>query len=82
MAKIKSFFRGSSTLACRVCTRTTRDTGHGDICEQCFELAGMENEISDGHATEKEHRDRARELVGQLEAKGVDVIEWKEVFGL
>lgn len=80
--KIKSFYRGSSTLKCRVCERATRDTGNGDICEQCFELAGMENEISDGHATEKEHRDRARFLVGQLEAKGVDTAEWKETFGL
>lgn len=79
---IKRFYRGSSTLPCRVCSRRTRDTGNGDICEQCWELAGMENEISDGYYTLTEGKDRARRLVSELKAKGVDTSEWENTFGL
>lgn len=49
--------RGSGIFKCNVCERSTRDTG-GDntqarLCEECWEIAGLENEMSDngGHYT-------------------------------
>lgn len=46
------FTRGSACYACRCCKRQTRDTGRGDnegvrLCVDCFEIAGMENGLSD-----------------------------------
>lgn len=48
------FERRSGCYACRVCTRMTRSTGRGDnenvgLCVECFEVAGIENEVMDGH---------------------------------
>lgn len=45
------FQRGSGVFACGCCARRTRDTG-GDntgveLCAECYELAGIENQISD-----------------------------------
>ena len=47
------FKRGSGVFNCSSCTRATRDTG-GDntdlrLCEECYEMAGIENTISDGN---------------------------------
>lgn len=46
------FERGSGCYTCRSCGRKTRSTGRGDneliqLCEECYELAGIENMISD-----------------------------------
>lgn len=80
MAIINKFYRGSSVFACDVCGRKTRDTGAQSlgqkICPQCYELAGIENEISDGHCT---HADRIAEieaLVAEVGAKGGNECEW------
>lgn len=45
------FGRGSGVYVCESCTRKTRQTG-GDndslrLCEECYEIAGLENAISD-----------------------------------
>lgn len=47
------FQRGSGVYACVSCTRKTRATG-GDnhdlqMCEECYEMAGIENAITDGN---------------------------------
>ena len=44
--------RGSGIYACTNCKRLTRSTGNGDnvhvlSCEQCYEMAGIENQIAD-----------------------------------
>jgi hypothetical protein len=70
---IRKFYRGSSVLTCRVCDRKTRDIGNGDICEECWELAGIENEISDGYATAAERADDVARHTNELRKKGVDV---------
>jgi hypothetical protein len=47
---IKTFQRGSAVYKCNVCKRSTRNTGdEGNcrLCAECYELAGIENEISD-----------------------------------
>lgn len=44
------FQRGQRpTFRCEICTRMTRDTGTGvdHLCEDCFELAGLDNQIND-----------------------------------
>jgi len=45
------FGKGSGVYTCAVCKRQTRQTGGDndalDLCEECYEVAGLENEISD-----------------------------------
>jgi len=69
----------ATTVPCRVCTRRTRETGNGDICEQCFDLAGIENEISDGLATPSERADEVRQLITKLMRKNVDMAPWADL---
>lgn len=50
--KNSRFERGTGCYACRVCTRKTRSTGRGDnemvqLCVECYEVAGIENQIAD-----------------------------------
>lgn len=52
MASNSQFQRGSGCYTCAVCRRRTRSTGRGDnehvgLCEECYEVAGLENEIAD-----------------------------------
>lgn len=51
------FRKGSGCFECINCTRLTRDTG-GDntsldfkLCAECYELAGLENDIADNGET-------------------------------
>lgn len=49
--KASGFKKGSGCFPCEVCTRSTRDTG-GDnaqvrLCAECYEVAGIENQIAD-----------------------------------
>ena len=84
--RISKFHKGSSTFKCNVCGRTTRDTGvqsaGNKICPQCYELAGIENEISDGHATREERIESIAQYVAEIKAKGGDVSEWISSFNL
>ena len=58
--KRNRFQRGSGVYSCGNCTRKTRSTGNGDnehlrLCAECYELGGIENEISDcGSTPERE----------------------------
>lgn len=52
-SKNSRFQRGSGVFTCVCCTRKTRATG-GDnhdlqLCEECYEMAGIENAILDGN---------------------------------
>jgi hypothetical protein len=86
MRTIKTFRRGSSTFNCRVCTRLTRhveadQSGCGDICHECFELAGMENAISD--YGDEAVTDYKNEIIDHLKVlktkKGADMSTWTDL---
>lgn len=69
-----------STFPCDACTRLTRYTGAqsggSKLCPQCWDLAGIENEISDGYATLDERRDEIDALLAEVAAKGGNVAAW------
>jgi hypothetical protein len=58
----------------------TRETGVQSMgnktCPQCYDLAGIENEISDGHCTAGERLNDINRLVGEIAEKHGDVSEW------
>lgn len=75
MAKRSTFTKaGGSTYKCECCGRGTRNTGSQSLgsktCPQCWDLAGIENEISDGHCTLEERRTLIDELLAEIRAKG------------
>lgn len=73
--------------SCRVCDHRTRATGRGDnehvrLCVNCFDLAGLENQVSDGEplteaqqrevsATAKLVNDRAGKVVWNTSTFGI-----------
>lgn len=61
------FARGSGCYTCNVCSRKTRatdpDAAGVGLCEHCYLIAGIENEISDNRSTE------GPEWVAQREAE-------------
>jgi len=71
---------GGTTYPCAVCGRRTRHTGvqslGSETCPQCFDLAGIENEISDGHRTQADAQADIDALLAEIVAKGGDVSEW------
>lgn len=82
MSNASHFKRGTGVYQCHVCSRQTRATGRGDnenagLCAQCYELAGIENAISDGDDP-SEWRDTIMGLLGELTRKGIDT---REVWG-
>jgi hypothetical protein len=53
---MNGFKRGSGCYKCTNCGRQTRATGGNDnehlrMCVQCYDLGGIENEISDNGST-------------------------------
>jgi hypothetical protein len=77
--KANRFERGSGCYSCSCCQRLTRSTGRGDnencgLCEECFEVGGIENEIADGHyrsdAERAEWEAQIEKLNAQCRAKG------------
>lgn len=54
------FRRGSSVYTCNLCGVRTRETGHGEsgceLCKDCFELCGIDNELNDDNRI-AEHRE-------------------------
>lgn len=88
MARLKTFVRGSSTYHCRVCERLTRATsreelGLDGICKHCYELAGIENTISDNgieRAAEWGYVTEAHRLLAELATKpGADMTNWDDL---
>lgn len=75
-----------STFNCTVCGRATRHTGvqsvGSKLCPQCYDLAGIENEISDGHCEAHERRDLVAQLVAHITGKGGNPAEWSALIAL
>jgi hypothetical protein len=65
---------GGSTYTCDTCGRGTRYTGAqslgSKLCPQCFDLAGIENDISDGHTTQADAQAQIDRLMADIRAKG------------
>lgn len=73
-AKNSRFQRGSGMYACVSCKRNTRSTG-GDnaelrLCEECYEIAGLENAINDHGDPEGMHAASIEQLKAQCREKG------------
>lgn len=74
MRSRSKFRSGSGCFICGCCGRRTRDVdGNGDLelCPECYDLGGIENEISDCGSTparEKEAQ-KLRELIVQKGGK-------------
>ena len=60
----KHFQYGRGVYVCQTCGRRTRETtvSGSDDCEQCFELAGLQNAKWDGCYTEADNAERDRRL--------------------
>jgi len=74
MKAINRFRKGSGAYRCECCTRLTRATGSGDaagvrLCEECYEMAGIENLIADSGETQ-ELKKELEQLRQQVIAKG------------
>lgn len=75
MAKRNTFTRrDGSTFTCDICGRRTRYTGvqsvGSKLCPQCWDRAGIENEILDGYSTLEEKRAEIEQLEAEIRAKG------------
>jgi hypothetical protein len=83
---VKHFRRGSAVYKCECCGRGTRDTGvqslGSKLCPQCYELAGIENDISDGNVTREEMGPRISQYIAEIVVKGGNVTDWRTTFGM
>lgn len=57
MKNASRFIKGCALYTCRLCGRSTRQTGRGDnenvgLCAECYDLCGLENMIHDGHSVD------------------------------
>jgi DNA-directed RNA polymerase subunit RPC12/RpoP len=56
----------SAAYECFICGKRTRATGEGEegagLCRRCFTLAGIENQLADGHITLEEYTARISSL--------------------
>lgn len=84
-AKRKRFTGGGAgVFVCQCCKRRTREL-NGDHaqtgnCAICFELAGMENAVSDrGDEAIAEYREEALGLMKKLEKLGGDMATWADL---
>lgn len=50
------FNKGSGVYTCRICGKSTRETGEGEgeleLCRKCYIEAGQENTYLDSHSKE------------------------------
>lgn len=77
---------GRGVFTCHCCKRQTRETtgDHGqlDLCEDCFELAGIENSISDADDAAKvirEYRKEVRRRTNRVEKRGGSLQNWQRL---
>src|SRR5882724_8793953 len=66
------FERGSGCFNCGVCGRRTRSTGENagcDLCPQCYEVAGIENMISDRSYDSPEEKAKLEAEINKLNAE-------------
>lgn len=84
---IKTFQRGSATYPCGCCGRTTRNTGdEGSVrlCRDCFDLAGLENTISDNGLEDAIAQGWVKpasvlSAIADLARKGGSVSNWQDL---
>jgi hypothetical protein len=73
--------RSAQTFTCICCGHRTRNTGvqslGSELCPPCYELAGIENEISDGFATIEELRSEIDKLLTAVELQGGSLDQWE-----
>ncbi len=74
MRNASKFGRGTGVYSCTACTRKTRQTG-GDndslkMCEECYEIAGLENTIADHGDPEERHASEIARLTHLCRSKG------------
>lgn len=84
-AQRRGFVKGSlaQTYKCRCCKRMTRPTGTGDndgveLCEDCYELAGEENALSDTGSLYAAPT-RVLQCINSVVEKGDDASCWAEL---
>ncbi len=78
MKSIKRFqaaHNGASTYLCRICKHNTRNVGGDEmgvrLCLPCYELAGIENALSDnGLDDTMQYADEVVRYINQLEKRG------------
>ena len=75
MKRTTTFTRGSGVYECRCCGRRTRDDGNGDsvhvrLCTDCFDLAGIENMITDGKPMTPALRAECLDLIANIKRLG------------
>jgi len=74
MAKHNRFARGTGVYTCTVCGGRTRETdpdaANHRQCAECWTLAGIENDISDGHHMLAEVQDETDSLRARIVARG------------
>lgn len=67
------FKRGSGCFVCRMCQRQSRDTGDNgqlELCPECYEIATLENSISDYGDPDGKLAQQVEALTAQCKAKG------------
>jgi len=68
------YFRrgGRGVFKCAICERGTREAGQGNdrLCPECYELAGLENMIFDGHSTAAELANDSAALLKRIIKRG------------
>lgn len=78
---ISKFRPGETVFKCSSCgirtRRTSSDTAE-DICENCYELAGLENGVADGHGVETYLRE-AVERYKAITKKGGSYDFWTDL---
>lgn len=75
---ISKFEKGSGVYKCRCCginTRVTQDRSAAsvELCYECYELAGMENEVHDGREMDAEFVAEVRRMQAIIAKKGGDL---------
>lgn len=68
------FQRGSGVFTCDACGRRARvvDQSNDQICQQCWDLAGLDNSVNDGAMTLAEAATERDDLFATCVARGGD----------
>jgi len=67
MSDNRRFEKYSAIYTCRICDRRTRETGDSEsyvgLCADCYNLGGLDNELSDGCIEQDEFNRKARAIL-------------------
>jgi hypothetical protein len=81
MATKKHFERGGrGVFTCGCCGRRTRETtsDNPETCGPCYELAGLENGVADGHPV-SDYVSDAKALYAEIASKGGKYDFWTDL---